>query len=141
MCAATFANEPDPSNHVCENSEKQISKHIPDVSVVSPSSPPVLSVLCESDSIMIGVSSRRTSRNINQLMGNAELDWADIKSAVWHNPVAAQVVSEHMSRCHEIEYPPANIGYPGDTLFLSPSIPHPVKSQPMVEKLHSQGNI
>src|SRR6218665_1727497 len=35
--------------------------------------------------------------------------------------------------CHEIDYPPEP-AYPGDTLFLSPSTPHLVKSQPMDKK-------
>jgi len=39
-------------------------------------------------------------------------------------------------RCHEIEYP-SELEYPGDTLFLSPSIPHLVKSQPIDKKLQA----
>src|SRR6218665_53131 len=39
-------------------------------------------------------------------------------------------------RCHEIDYLPS-WRIRGDTLFLSPSIPHLVKSQPMDKKLQA----
>ena len=40
-----------------------------------------------------------------------------------------------LGQCHEIDSP--ELAYPRDTLFLSPSIPHLVKSQPMDKKLQA----
>src|SRR6218665_3524678 len=52
----------------------------------------------------------------------------------WTFQLSGYVTSR--SRCHEIEYP-LELAYPGDTPFLSPSLPHLVKSQPMNKKLQA----
>lgn len=132
------SNDPDTSNHECENPEQQHDddrEHIPDVSEVSPNFPPVLSDVCESDAIMSDVSSRRPSRDINQLMGNAELDWADIKTDVGDNRVAAQVVSEHMSRLRSLVIA---LGHEPETSRLPPA---PPSNEPVNKLASMQGSI
>ena len=46
------------------------------------------------------------------------------------------VVALMLCLCHKTEYPP-NKPIRGDTLFLSPSIPHLIKSQPIDKKLQA----
>src|SRR6218665_337466 len=102
------------------------NEHIPDVSVVSPNSPPVLTEVCKSDAIMCEVSSRWPSRNINQLISNAELAWANIRAAMEDNLVVAQVVWEHMSRLRSLV---AALGHEAESprLPLQPPSNEPVK--------------
>lgn len=120
---------------VSEQQHDDENEHIPDVSAVSPNCPPVFSVLCKSDAIMSDVSNRRPSRDINQLMGNAELDWADIKTDVGDNRVAAQVVSEHMSRLRSLVIA---LGHEPETSRLPPA---PPSNEPVNKLASMQGSI
>lgn len=113
------SNQQDAVNHVHENSEGQYaeeSDHNEGTSVVSPVFPDV----CESDAIMSEVSSRRPSRNINQLISNTEVAWANIRTAMEDNPVAAQVAWEHMSRLRSLL---AALGHEPQTPRLPPAPP------------------